>query len=175
MSQSIFDLDKYEKRILKFLALKGPMNLIQLSKQAIGLERWGLKDFLYGSPTHMGLIPHEYVSVTPRNKKENKYQLTTKGILASIGIVPLKSNVTFQKYVEFVSQYLPTKGSNVFIKKCVTEFMKFILVWHYLSGINLTKQKYSNSYYMEFFDKIKNSSSIMINHLQKKKKTNSLR
>ena len=168
MSKNIFVLDKYEKRILKFLALKGALNLSQLSEHAIGLARWGVSSYLYGSPTHMGLIPHEYVSVTPHNKKENKYQLTTKGILASIGIVPLKSNTIFQKYVAFVSQYLPTKRSNEFIKKCVTEFMELILAWHYLNGINLTKQKYSNPYYMEFFDKIKDSSSIMINHLQRK-------
>ena len=109
-------------------------------------------------------------NILRRNKKENRYELTTKGILASIGIVPLKSNVIFQKYVAFVSRHLPTKGSNVFVKKCVTEFMKLILAWHYLNGINLTKQKYSNPYYMEFFDKIKDSSSIMINHLQKKDK-----
>jgi len=148
------------------------MNLIQLSehptKHAVGLARWGLKDYLYGSPTHMGLIPHEYVSVTPRNKKENRYQLTTKGILASVGVIPLKSNIVFQKYVTFVEGYLQTKGSNVFIKKYMTEFMKLILAWHYLNGINLTKQKYSNPYYMEFLNEIRDSNSIRINPLQRK-------
>jgi len=176
MSQNIFNLDRHEKRILKFLALKGPMNLSQLSthpsKYNVGKKRWGLKNYLNGTPRHMGLILYEYVSITARNKKENMYSLTTKGILASIADVPLESNVIFQNYVTSVANYLPTKGSYTFVKKSVTGFIKLLLVWHYIHGVNLTKQKYSASYYMEFFENIKKTSKIKINHFQKEDEGN---
>ena len=128
MSKNIFVLDKYEKRILKFLALKGALNLSQLSEHAIGLARWGVSSYLYGSPTHIGLIPHEYVSVTPRDKRENTYSLTIKGILSSIATTPLKSNISFRKYVKFVTQYSSIKKSHVFVKKFVIEFVKLFLI-----------------------------------------------
>lgn len=174
MSKNIFNLDKYEKRILKFLALKGTMNQTQLSdsptKLDVGLERWGVRGYLYGTPKHMGLIPYGYVSVTPRNKKESMYSLTTKGILASIATTPLKSNIFFRKYVKFVTQYSSIKKSHMFVEKFVIEFVKLFLIWHYLHGINLTKQKLSENYYMDFFEDVRKTSTIKINPLQKKEK-----
>jgi len=170
MSNEIFNLDKYEKRILRNLALKGPMNLIQLSdtptKKIVGLERWGMNNYLYGSARHMGLIPFGYVAVTPRNKKENEYSLTINGILASMATTPLASNISFQNYVKFVENYFPTKGSNVFVKKCIEGYIKLFLSWHYLNGFNLTKQKTTEEYYMKFFEDIKIKSSIKINQIQ---------
>lgn len=174
MSKNIFNLDKYEKRILKSLALNGPMNQIQLSdsntKPVVELERWGVGGYLYGTPKHMGLIPYGYVSVTPRDKRENTYSLTTKGILASIANTPLKSNILFRKYVKFVTQYSSIKKSHVFVKKFVDEFVKLFLIWHYLHGINLTKQKLPENYYMNFFESIRKTSTIKINPLQEKEK-----
>lgn len=166
VSQSVFDLDEPQKRILKYLALKGSMNLSELAsyttKYAFSLDRWTLKKHLYGSTRFMGLIPYEYVSVTQHNKKENKYELTTKGVLASIAVVSLDLNTTFQKYVEFVTQHLPSKGSNVFAKNCINEFMKLLLAWHYLNGISLRKQKSSTFYYLEFFEHMRIIGSIDI-------------
>jgi len=165
MSQQIFDLEESEKRILNYLALKGSMNLSQLAehttKYAFSLDRWALKKHLYGSSRFMGLIPYEYVSVTHSNKKENKYELTTKGVLASMAVVPLDLNTTFQKYVKFVTR-LPSSDANVFVKKCLSEFMRLLLAWHYLNGISLKKQKSSNFYYLEFFEHMRIIGSIDI-------------
>lgn len=166
MSQSVFDLDEPQKRILKYLALKGSMNLSELAsyttKYAFSLDRWALKKHLYGSSRFMGLIPYEYVSVTQQNKKENKYELTVKGILASITIVSLDLNITFQKYVEFVTQHLASKGSRDFVEKCLSEFMKLLLAWHYLNGISLRKQRSSAFYYLEFFEHMRIIGSLDI-------------
>ena len=165
MSQQIFDLEESEKRILNYLALKGPMNLSQLAehttKYAFSLDRWALKKHLYGSSRFMGLIPYEYVSVTHSNKKENKYELTTKGVLASMAVVPLDLNTTFQKYVKFVTR-LPSSDANVFVKKCLSEFMRLLLAWHYLNGINLKKQRSTSFYYLEFFEHMRIIGSIDI-------------
>lgn len=166
VSQSVFDLDEPQKRILKYLALKGSMNLSELAsyttKYAFSLDRWTLKKHLYGSTRFMGLIPYEYVSVTQHNKKENKYELTTKGVLASLAIVTLESNTAFQKYVRFVTHYLPSKRSHVFAKNCINEFIKLLLAWHYLNGISLRKQKSSTFYYLEFFEHMRIIGSIDI-------------
>jgi hypothetical protein len=63
MCSEVFVLENYEKRILKFLALHGPLNLNQLSKfttkYADSLDRWGVKKRLHGSSRFMGLIPYE--------------------------------------------------------------------------------------------------------------------
>jgi len=166
MSNVVFNLDEADKRILKYLALKGSMNLSELAnyttKYAFSLDRWSLKKYLYGSSRFLGLIPYEYVSVTDRNKKENKYELTTKGVLASIAVVPLDLNTTFQKYVRFVTHYLPSKGSNVFVEKCLSEFMRLLLAWHYLNGISLKKQRSTSFYYLEFFEHMRIIGSIDI-------------
>jgi len=165
MSQRVFDLDESDKRILKYLALSGSINLSQLAehttKYTYSLDRWALKKHLQGSTRFMGLIPYEYVSVTKRNKKENKYELTTKGILASLAIVPLESNIFFQKYVKFVTR-LPSNSANVFVKKCLGEFIKLLLAWHYFNGISLKKQRSSTFYYLEFFEHMRSIGSIDI-------------
>ena len=179
LSQSVFELNELDKRILRYLALKGPMNLSELAEYTIKfvdkMERWALKKHFYGSPKFLGLIPHEYVSVTHHNKKENKYRLTTKGVLASLAIVPLESNISFQNYVKYVANYLPSKGSQIFIKKYITEFIKLLLSWHYLNGIVLKKQKSSTFYYMEFFETMRRIGSIDITISEQKEHQEFLR
>lgn len=179
ISQSVFGLDETQMRILKYLALKGPMNLSELAnhttRYAYSLDRWALKKHLYGSSRFLGLIPYEYVSVTRHNKKENRYELTIKGVLASIAIVTLESNISFQNYVKYVIHYLPTKGSQAFVKKCVTEFIKLLLAWHYLNGISLKKQKSSTFYYMEFFETMRRIGSIDITISEQKEHQEFLR
>ena len=172
ISQSVFDLDEPQMRILKYLALKGSMNLSELANHttrfAYSLDRWALKKHLYGSSRFLGLIPYEYVSVTRRNKKENRYELTITGVLASIALDALDSNISFQNYVKYVIHHLSTKGSQTFVKKCVAEFIKLLLAWHYLNGIILKKQKSSTFYYMEFFESMRNIGSIDITISDKK-------
>ena len=64
--------------------------------------------------------------------------------------------------MEFVTQHLPSEGSNVFVKKCLSEFMKLLLAWHYFNRISLRKQRSSTFYYLEFFEHMRIIGSIDI-------------
>ena len=166
ISSHVFVLDKYDQRILKYLALHGPLNLSQISeftnKYAMNLDRWAVKKRLYGSSRFIGLIPNEYVAVIPKNKKENVYHLTVKGILASTSIIPLRDNYFFNNYVEFIADKIKTPKARKIAGYCVEQFIKLLLSWHYLNGINLTLQKASSFYYMEFFEHIRSIGAIDI-------------
>lgn len=170
MSNKVFVLNEAEKRILKYLALKGPMNLSELSqhttKFAYRLDRWSLKKHLQGSSRFMGLIPCEYVSPIQKNKKETKYELTTKGVLASLSFTSLEKIIAYQDYRKLLRNVFPHEGIENFIKEFVTEFIKLVLFWHYLSGIDLTKLKSSGSYFSNFIEGIRRLQEISITQSQ---------
>lgn len=170
MSNVVFNLDEPEKRILKYLALKGPMNLSELAqhttKYAYSLDRWSLKKHLEGSSRFIGLIPYEYVSSIKNNKKETKYDLTTKGVLASLSFTLLDEIIQYQNYVKVLKDYFPHEGIENFIKGVITEFIKLVLFWHYLNGINLTNLKSSEFYFSNFIDGVRRLQEINITHSQ---------
>lgn len=166
LAPQVYHLDKYDLRILKYLAEHGPMNLVQLSeytsKYASGIDRWSLKKHLRGTSRFIGLVPNDYVSEKTKNKKEKTYRLTIKGVLASSSIVPLKENWFFQDYLKFVSKHMKKKRMRKFTVYCVEQFMLLLLSWHALNGIDLTRQKSSSFYYMEFLEHMRNIGSIDI-------------
>lgn len=163
-SPTVFDLDEYEYRILKYLALSGPMNLTQISKQtkryADSLDRWGIQKRLYGTARFIGLIRNEYVleeNVNKHrfNKQEKRYWLSVKGILASTAIVPLQKNKFFKHYCWFITKIVQEPKLHHFVEEFIEEHMRLLIAWHYLNGIQLTKQRSSAHYYLEFFEQIK--------------------
>jgi len=171
MCSEVFILDEYEKRILKFLALHGPLNLNQLSKFTAkfvdSLERWGVKKRLYGSSRFMGLIPFEYVEERDMNKHrfgkdEKKFYLTVKGIIAISSIVHLQKNFFFKKYSEFYSNVINIPNTKSFFETFVEQNIKLMIAWHFLNGIQLTKQQSSSFYYSGFFSHLKSSGLIDI-------------
>lgn len=171
MCSEVFILDEYEKRILKFLALHGPLNLNQLSKFTTkfvdSLERWGVKKRLHGSSRFMGLIPYEYVEERITNKHrfgkdEKKYYLTVKGIIAINPVVSLQKNFFFKKYSEFYARIIDLPNTQSFFETFVEENMKLMIAWHFLNGIQLTKQQSSSLYYMGFFYRLRSIGDIDI-------------
>jgi hypothetical protein len=169
MCQEVFVLDEYEKRIMKFLALHGPQNLNQLSKfttkYADSLDRWAVKKRLQGSSRFMGLIPYEYVEERITNnhrygKDEKKYYLTVKGIIAINSVIPLEKNFFFKKYTEFFGNIIKISNAQLFFEEFVEENIRLLIAWHFLNGIQLTKQLSSSSYYMGFFYRLRSSGSM---------------
>jgi len=170
LSKKVFDLDEPDKRILKYLALYGPMNLSELAKHttkyAYSLDRWSLRKHLEGSSRFIGLIPYEYVSLTRLNKKETKYELTTKGVLASLSNVPLEKNVSFKNFVNDLKKYCNYELEFI-IKDFINVFIKLILHWHHITGLDITKLKSSEFYFMNFIDSIRKLHTISITQEQK--------
>lgn len=171
MCSEVFILDDYEKRILKFLALHGPLNLNQLSKftmkYADSLDRWGIKKRLDGSSRFMGLIPHEYVEERTTNhhrfgKEEKKYYLKVKGIIAITQVVPLQKNFFFKKYSEFYSSIFRISNARQFLEMFVEDDITLMIAWHFLNGIQLTKQLSADAYYFGFFVQLRHMGSLDI-------------
>lgn len=171
MCPEVFHLGRDEFRILKYLALYGPINLTQLSKHttkyALGLDRWGVKKRLDGTTRFIGLIPNEYVieeqtKLHRYNKQEKRYWLTVKGIIAATAVVPLKQNQLFRHYSWMISKGVNNKKIRTFVEDAIEEYMRLIVSWHYLQGFELTKQKSSKFYYIEFIEHIRNVNGIDI-------------
>jgi len=172
MSNEIFSLDEPEKRILKYLALYGPMNLSELSqhtsKYAYSLDRWSLKKHLYGSSRFMGLIPYEYVTAISKNKKETKFHLTTKGVLACTVVMSIEKNTYFHQFVKNLTSEYPRKGIKNFIKDFVIVSIHLFVYWHFLNGINISKLKSSEFYILNFFNRMVRTSEIDLTNTQLK-------
>jgi len=171
MCSEVFVLDEYEKRILKFLAVNGPLNLNQISKYttryANSLDRWAVKKRLHGTSRFLGLIPNEYViekyAKKQRYGKDEKiYQLTTKGIIASFSIVPIKKNIFVAGYIKKHSRFIKKPNLPEFIAEYLETHFKLLISWHYLNGIQLTKLNSSDGYIWDFFNRIKNTGLIDI-------------
>lgn len=171
MCPEVFLLDKEEFRILKYLALHGPMNSSQIArhttKYAMSLDRWAVKKRLEGTSRFLGLIPNDYVIEEETgkhryNKQEKRYWLTIKGIIASAAIVPLEKNSLFEHYVWGIAKKVENKNIEKFANDTIQEFIRLIVAWHYLQGIQLTKQKSSKFYYLEILEHIKSVNAIDI-------------
>ena len=169
MSQEVFNLDNDDLKILKHLSINGPLNLTHLSrhtsKYASGLERWAVKKHLQGTTRFLGLIPNDYVveektNLKRFNKQESKYWLTVKGIIASTIVVPLRNNKLFQEYCEKIASNVGNYKIKPFIEKAIEDFIRLIIAFHYLQGIQLTKQKSSKFYYLEFLEQIRRINGI---------------
>ena len=171
MCPEVFMLDRDELKILKYLSLYGTLNITQLakhtSKYALGMERWAVKKRLFGTSRFLGLIPNEYVVEEQTknrrfNKQEKRYWLTVKGIIATISVVPLKKNKFFQHYCWMISKQVENDKIKSFAGQAIEEFITLVVAWHYLQGIELTKQKSSKFYYIEFLEHIRRVNGIDI-------------
>lgn len=169
MVPRVFELDGDNLKILKHLALHGPLNLTQLSKHtskyALGLDRWAVKKRLQGTSRFMGLMPNEYIieEETEKyryNKQEKKYWLTVKGIIASTSVVPLQKNVLVNHFCWRIGKGVKNKKISDLAKQAIESFMTLLIAIHFLQGLQLTKQKSSKFYYLEFLEHIRNVGGI---------------
>jgi len=169
MCPNVFVLSSDELRILKYLAIHGPLNLNQIAKHttkyAMSLDRWAVKKRLEGTSRFIGLIPNDYVIEENTgkhryNKQEKRYWLTVKGIIASTAVVSLEKNSLFNHYTWSISKKVKNDKIEKFAFNAIQEFMRLIVAWHYLQGIELTKQKSSNFYYLEILEHMKSVNGI---------------
>ncbi len=169
MSPEVFQLENDDLKILKYLALYGPLNLTQLSKHtskyALGLDRWAVKKHLQGTSRFLGLIPNEYVIEEETgkyryNKQEKKFWLTIKGIIASTSVVPLQKNFLVNHFCWAIGKGVKNKKISTLAEQAIESFMTLLIAIHFLQGLQLTKQKSSKFYYLEFLEHIRNVGGI---------------
>jgi len=130
-------LKEYNQEIL---AINGSMNITRLGEHTTKgrtnvFDRWGILRRLKGSSYYSGLIPHDYVYMVKKNKKETICHLTLKGFFASLG------------FVDFDKQYLVSRYESTLRKSCkkndvkiILDYIKnettFLLYYNALQGLN---------------------------------------
>lgn len=178
MSSEVFILDESENRILKHLALNGPLNLNQIEKHSSrytnSLGRWGVKLRLYGSSRFRGLIPYNFVYETnePKHrfgKQEKKYHLTLKGILASYSTTPIEKNYFVIEYSDSLKNNTDPKLSKLsnFISSYFIDRIKLLLVWYFANGYQLQGQKTGGWYDQEILMNFTRQPTIEFHHSNK--------
>jgi hypothetical protein len=150
-SRNVFsNLEEEEYRILKILAKGGFCNLKEIGEKTstycASFGRWGVKKRLYGTSRFIGLIPHNYVSENRINKKETKYGLTTKGVLAILSQIKFNKIFIIQRYLRFLSTYVKKTNEVNFLLDYIKYEIAYVLYYNDLQGLNLTKFHYLNSY-----------------------------
>lgn len=150
-SNEIFShLECGQKRIIEILAKSEPLNLTEIgeltSKFTIGFDRWGVKDRIYGSDKFHGLIFMDYVYKFKINKKETKYGLTIKGLLAALRTVKFNQLYLIKRYEQFLNNYTNKQDLIQRILLYIKSEIAYLLYCNYIQGINWTKFRFLKSY-----------------------------
>lgn len=146
-----------ERRILRILGQKRELNLVKIESVMIkkryrkdNFERWGIKNRLEGIGKFKGLIPYGFVSKTAVNKKETKYHLTFKGILAVAFQMDFKSIYQIEQFKNFLIR----KGCDEKIARLAIEFIEYeiaiILTYHTERHYDWTFSKRIEQYWNDF-------------------------
>ncbi len=149
--QNFYYLESGELRIIKFIAKSGPLNLSEIgeltSKYTMGFDRWGVVKRLEGSTQFGGLVKQNYLYKFQINKKESKYGLTVKGLLATLRMSRFDKIYLVKQYRKFLKKYTQDEQK----LECIFDYIKseiFILLYHnQLQGVDWTKFRYLKSYF----------------------------
>ena len=139
-------LEEGQKRILRYIAESGPLNITELGKRnsrytITGFDRWGVLKRINGSYQFPSLLEYDYLYEMPVNKKETKYGLTLKGLMFALESVAFEQNYVIKQYRKFLKKWLK-KTKDV---ERIIEFVKieiaYVLYYNTLEGINWKKFK----------------------------------
>lgn len=156
LSRHLFsELDEGDYRILKALAKHGALNEAEIGELtsrnfALSFDRWGVKRRMKGSINFVGLVPNDFVYALKINKKETKYGLTLKGILAVLA----KTDFGQIKAVQEYRKSLEKINKNPTLLKLALDYIvaeiKLILHHNYINGFGWTRLKILREYWHEF-------------------------
>ena len=111
LSRKVFsNLKERDYRILKILAIEGQLNQKEIGTRTskgytiTGFGRWGVKSRLNKTTHSVGLIPNDFVYQIKINKKETRYALTLKGILAVLAKMKFEEIKQVQDYKKFLKK-----------------------------------------------------------------------
>lgn len=151
-SKDVFSgLEYGENRILSILAKNGPMNQKEIgilaSKYASSFNRWGVKKRLNGSSFHFfGLIPCNYVQTIQINKKETKYGLTVKGLLAVLSQTKFEDIFLIKRFLEFLKEWTSDPKWIDYTLNYIKYEISYLLFYNYIQGIGWTKFRFLKDY-----------------------------
>lgn len=156
LSRRLFsDLDESDYRILVLLARFGMLNEAQIGiftseKYAISFDRWGVKRRMNGTIHYVGLLPNDFVYALKINKKETRYGLTLKGILAVLARVKFEKIHAVQKYRKDLEKINKNQTMLKLALECIMAEIRLILYHNYINGFEWTRLKILRAYWHEF-------------------------
>jgi len=105
VEQIFSNLEEGQIPIIQLIAENGPLNSKQIGKITSrftqGFDRWGVKKRIEGSTQFLGLIPHDFLKKKKINLKESRYELTLKGIFASLITTSFEKNYLIWSKVDW--------------------------------------------------------------------------
>ncbi len=146
-SNALFDLDKKSRSILQILAEKGPANEYQLGKigKEFELDRDSVRRRIIGTKSIKGLKKQDFVKVSEKEKfrtgeTKKVYNLTVKGILASLDRVPFEKNYAIKQFYSLITAITENEYH---IADFTLQQIKFqigiLMSWYKMNGFNLTE------------------------------------
>lgn len=160
-SRKVFSgLDETYSRILIIIGTHGTLNQREIGDKtndyAQGFDRWLVKNRLEGSKQHFGLIKYEFVYRAEINRKERRYGLTTKGLLALLAWKKFENISIVKRYRQFLYRIIPDKKIITWSIDFIKHEIALILCYNYLRGLDLTRFK-SLQLYWDSFKKYDNN------------------
>jgi len=157
-SKKVFEnLKESDYRILQAIAKNGFLSLTEIGEKTShykytynSFDRWGVKARFTESNQSIGLITNEYVYKTKINKKESKYSLTLKGLLAVLSKMDFENIFLIKRYRKFLKTQTNDKRIIQFAMDFIKIEIALILSYNWGRGLNLTKFKSFQYYWQEF-------------------------
>jgi len=157
-SKKVFEnLKESDYRILQAIAKNGFLNLKEIGEKTShykytynSFDRWGVKARFTESNQSIGLITNEYLYKTKVNKKESKYCLTLKGLLAVLAKMDFENIFLVKRYHRFLKTQTDDKKIIQFAMDFIKTEIALILYHNSGRGLNLTKFKSFQYYWQEF-------------------------
>jgi hypothetical protein len=143
-------LEEGELRIINLIAKSGPLNLSELgkytSKYTMGFDRWGVSKRLEGSTKFRGLIKQDYIAKLIINKKETRYGLTVKGLLAALRFYRFDKIYLVGEYLRFLQKYTQDTTKLKLLFSYIKYEIAFLLCHNCIQGVDWTRFRYTKSY-----------------------------
>lgn len=148
--QNFYYLESSELRIIKIIAESKPLNLSELGnltkKYTSSFDRWGVVKRLEGTTQFRGLIRQNYVYKFTINKKESKYGLTVKGLLAALRVSIFDKIHLVREYREFLKKYTLDEKKLRYVYNYIKYEIAFLLYHNKLQEVDWTRFRYLKLY-----------------------------
>jgi len=146
LSNALFDLDKKSRSILQILAEKGPSTEYQLGKigKEFELDRDSVRRRIIGTKSIKGLEKQEFVWIAEKEKfrtgeTKKVYNLTVKGIFASLDRVPFERNYAIKQFYSLITAITENEYHIAdFILQQIKFQIGILMSWYKMNGFNLT-------------------------------------
>ena len=144
----VFELEKYHYRILSDIARIGISNkkvITNATNHDIGAKQIGRKLTLLKEKGFVKVIKTEQIG-NMRSRKEIKYGLTFKGLIASKKLAKLEDNYLIKKYLKDIGNKEIEKLALAYLESSI----EYFLLHNKMRGLGLTNMKNMSDWFFVF-------------------------